>query len=148
MTNIRLLKFIIVLFVMTAVSSQVYAEKVAWVEDAVRTGQVVNFSSLLGYGSESTVLNDLLKSYSMVVIDFTATWCGPCRAMKPIFKDLAHEFPDILFLVVDVDQCKTICSRYGISSMPTFLFFKNGMRVNRITGSQSKARLQQVIRAL
>lgn len=61
----------------------------------------------------------------LVVIDFFATWCGPCKMIGPKLEELAKEYSDVHILKVDVDECEDIAMEYNISSMPTFVFIKN-----------------------
>merc|ERR1712230_83825 len=60
----------------------------------------------------------------LVVVDFTATWCGPCQRIAPVFAKLAEEMPDVVFVKVDVDENDETASACGIQSMPTFQFYK------------------------
>ncbi|XP_015122913.1 thioredoxin-2 [Diachasma alloeum] len=84
--------------------------------------------------------NDLIKRLEeagdkLVIIDFFATWCGPCKVIAPQFEELSKEFPDIVFLKVDVDDNEEIATEYEIGSMPTFVFIKNGKTVHQFTGA-------------
>jgi len=80
----------------------------------------------------------------LVVIDFTATWCGPCQRIAPVFVKLAEEMPDVVFMKVDVDENEAISSRYGISAMPTFKILKNKEVVKELVGA-SEAGLRAAI---
>ncbi|KAM9827533.1 thioredoxin b [Neosynchiropus ocellatus] len=71
----------------------------------------------------------------LVVVDFTATWCGPCKMIAPVFKDLSHSTPNVMFLKVDVDDVPEVTEAYDISAMPTFVFFKNKKEVHRFSGA-------------
>ncbi|CAL1590793.1 unnamed protein product [Knipowitschia caucasica] len=71
----------------------------------------------------------------LVVIDFTATWCGPCRTIAPEFEKLAAQIPDVIFVKVDVDEAAELSQHCGISCMPTFQFYKNKVKVAEITGA-------------
>ncbi|XP_066251762.1 thioredoxin-2 [Euwallacea similis] len=71
----------------------------------------------------------------LVVIDFFATWCGPCKMIGPKLDELAKEYPDIHILKVDVDECEEIAMEYNISSMPTFVFIKNKSVVLTFSGA-------------
>ncbi|KAI4884985.1 hypothetical protein NFI96_020251, partial [Prochilodus magdalenae] len=73
----------------------------------------------------------------LVVVDFTASWCGPCRMIGPYFKKLSQS-PDnknVVFLKVDVDEAQDVASSCGIRSMPTFHFYKNGEKVEEFSGA-------------
>ena len=82
----------------------------------------------------------------VVLVDFWATWCPPCRIQGPIIDDLAAEVNDRATISkLDVDDHGSIASRYGISSIPTLLIFKDGEEVKRFTGVQQKETLLAVI---
>lgn len=69
--------------------------------------------------------NSIVRSPSLTVVDFFATWCGPCRAIAPQFEMLSSQYPNVTFIKVDVDKLNDVAGRYGVNAMPTFLFFKN-----------------------
>nr|CAD7442015.1 unnamed protein product [Timema bartmani]CAD7596184.1 unnamed protein product [Timema genevievae] len=69
---------------------------------------------------------------NLVVVDFFAVWCGPCKMIAPKLEEMAAEYPDIVVLKVDVDECEDLVAIYEISSMPTFVFIKNKAKVNWI----------------
>ncbi|XP_071449623.1 thioredoxin-like [Hetaerina americana] len=72
---------------------------------------------------------------SLVVVDFSATWCGPCKVIGPQFESLATEHPNVVFLKVDVDECHEIASEYAIVSVPTFIFLKKSEKVSMFSGA-------------
>ena len=72
-----------------------------------------------------------------VVIDFFATWCGPCKMIAPLFEQLAAENRAIKFVKVDVDAFEDICGQFSIRSMPTFIARKNGTEVQRFSGANA-----------
>jgi len=71
----------------------------------------------------------------LVVIDFTATWCGPCQMIAPIFKEMSNSYDDVVFLKVDVDENAETAANYKVSAMPTFIFIKRGVVVERVMGA-------------
>jgi len=80
----------------------------------------------------------------LVLVDFWATWCGPCQMVGPMIEELATEFDGrIIIGKVNVDENSDLPSQYGIRNIPTILFFKNGQVVNKLVGVQSKAKLQE-----
>ncbi|CAK9805278.1 Trx-2 [Anthophora plagiata] len=70
----------------------------------------------------------------LVIVDFFAVWCGPCKMFAPHFDALAQEMKDVVFLKVDVDECEELNVAFHITSMPTFIFIKNGKEVDRLSG--------------
>lgn len=86
-----------------------------------------------------------LKSGSMpLVVDFWATWCGPCRAIAPIVEELAKEYDGKIAVgKCDVEECDDIAMEFGIRNIPTILFFKNGEVVDKLVGATTKSKLQE-----
>ncbi|XP_015592161.1 thioredoxin-2 isoform X2 [Cephus cinctus] len=72
---------------------------------------------------------------TLVVIDFFATWCGPCKMIAPKLEELSQELKDVIIFKVDVDECEDVAAAYEISSMPTFVFVKNGKVLETFTGA-------------
>ncbi|KAI9068685.1 thioredoxin-like protein [Trametes sanguinea] len=73
------------------------------------------------------------------VIDFHATWCGPCHMIAPTYEALAKQYPSVNFLKCDVDQAKDVAARYRVTAMPTFVFLKGTSEVERIRGANKPA---------
>ena len=91
----------------------------------------------------------VLKSNKPVVVDFWAEWCGPCRAIGPIIEDLAGEYEGkVVVAKLNVDENTVTSTNYGIRSIPTLLFFKNGKVVDKLIGAVSKSSIQAKIDAL
>ena len=87
---------------------------------------------------------ELLAEGKPVVVDFWATWCGPCRMMSPIVDKMAEKFEGrVLVGKLNVDENPESCEAYGIMSIPTMLFFKNGELVDRHVGACPEATLEQ-----
>merc|ERR1711985_60985 len=74
----------------------------------------------------------------LVVVDFTATWCGPCQRIAPVFAKLAEEMADIKFVKVDVDENEETAAECGISAMPTFQFYKSGTKLGEFSGASEE----------
>ena len=93
--------------------------------------------------------NEVLESTQPVLVDFWATWCGPCRAIAPIIEELAGQFEGrVKIAKLDVDENQTTASRYNVRSIPTLLFFQNGKVVDQIVGSIPKSALESKLNAL
>lgn len=75
-----------------------------------------------------------VKECEFCVVDFSATWCAPCRMLKPIMEDIEVLLKDTAFYNVDVDECEDIAREYKIFSIPTILIFKNGQVVDTMVG--------------
>lgn len=102
-------------------------------------------------GNVITLTNDnfdteVLKSDLPVLVDFWATWCGPCRAVAPLVEQLAGEYDGRAKVgKLDVDSARQIASNYNISSIPTIIVFKGGEVVDQVMGARPKAQLAQLL---
>uniref|UniRef100_A0A8C0N3R9 Thioredoxin n=1 Tax=Canis lupus familiaris TaxID=9615 RepID=A0A8C0N3R9_CANLF len=83
----------------------------------------------------------------LVVVDFSATWCGPCKMIKPFFHSLSEKYSNVVFLEVDVDDCQDVASECEVKCMPTFQFFKKGQKVGEFSGA-NKEKLEATINEL
>ncbi len=97
-------------------------------------GKINSLSDLItkAHPAEDT-LNNML-GYKHVVVDFYASWCGPCMRLTPVFESLAQKYTDVLFIKVDVDKFDTISSQYGIRSIPAIIYFKAGQKIDQTVG--------------
>ena len=77
----------------------------------------------------------------LVLVDFFATWCGPCKMLSPLLEQLAEEKPDLKILKIDVDEVGPLAARYGIQAIPTLMLFKDGERKDTKLGYQNKNQL-------
>ena len=91
---------------------------------------------------------DVLQASKPVVIDVYATWCGPCQQMEPIFQELEKEMTGYVFAKLNVDETRDLAIKYGVISVPTFLFIKNGQVKAKQTGYMSKDMLKEKIESI
>lgn len=83
----------------------------------------------------------VLKADKPVLVDFFATWCGPCKMMAPVLEELSETYDTFSVVKVDVDDSMELAQKYQVVSVPTFLAFKNGEVIGKAVGAQSKADL-------
>ena len=96
----------------------------------------------------NTNFNELLQDSKLVIVDFWATWCGPCRMLSPILDQVEEEMPDQITVVkVNVDDADEIAAQYRIMSIPTLLFVKNGEIVDKTVGAMPKPALLEKVKA-
>ena len=95
---------------------------------------------------DSTFDDEVLKSNVPVLVDFWATWCGPCKAIAPTIEEFAGEFKGKVKVgKLDVDSNQQVAQKFGIRSIPTLLLFKNGRVVDTLIGVVSKAKLADAV---
>uniref|UniRef100_A0A1B6H2V4 PITH domain-containing protein n=1 Tax=Cuerna arida TaxID=1464854 RepID=A0A1B6H2V4_9HEMI len=92
--------------------------------------------SVIAITSDSQFQTQLTSNASkLIVVDFTASWCGPCLRMAPVFEQLSRTYNRAVFLKVDVDVCQETAAAQGVSSMPTFIFYRNRTKIDRMSGA-------------
>lgn len=99
--------------------------------------------------SDADFDQEVMQSALPVFVKFTATWCGPCKAIAPIIDSLAKEFEgDMKFVAVDLDASPNTVAVHGVRSVPTIMIFQNGKLLVRDTGAQSRTRLTDMIESV
>ena len=93
--------------------------------------------------------HEVIQTEQAVLVDFGAEWCPPCKAIAPVIEEIATEYEGLARVgTVDVDENKSLAERYAIGSIPTLLFFKNGVVVDRIQGLVPKSEIDRKLAAL
>lgn len=95
------------------------------------------------HGNE-TNFNELVNN-DLVLVDFFATWCGPCKMLGPVLEDLASDRSDVKIVKIDVDESENLARRFGIMSVPTMILFKDGKEVDKTSGYMPKELLTRWI---
>ena len=96
----------------------------------------------------SSEFSGLLQEDKLLVVDFYATWCGPCKKLSPTLDEVSEELGEQVNIVkVDVDESEDLAMDYGIRTVPTVLFFKNGQQVDKFVGALPKSEIVAKIQA-
>jgi len=103
-----------------------------------QSGKVVAFK-------KGDTVDQLITQYPLVIIDFHAVWCNPCHRLKPHLEKIVKEHPEVTVITIDIDQHPSVKNKFGINSIPTLVFYKNGTYVTRTQGSKSYNELNALV---
>ncbi|KAL0358018.1 UNVERIFIED_CONTAM: Thioredoxin H2 [Sesamum calycinum] len=99
----------------------------------VKKGQVITFRSSSKWKIHFEASKQTPK---LIVIDFTASWCGPCQYIQPAINDFAEKYTDVEFIKLDVDELHDVAEEFGVQAMPTFILIKKGKEVDKVVGAK------------
>lgn len=89
--------------------------------------------------------DEIISSNAMVLVDFYADWCGPCKMVGPLVAQIADEHDDVAVVKVNVDDEMELAEKFGVASIPTIILFKDGKEAKKNIGAMSKAQLEEFI---
>ncbi|CAA7047430.1 unnamed protein product [Microthlaspi erraticum] len=98
-----------------------------------KNGLIVEIESRRQWRS---LFDSMKVSNKLLVIDFTAAWCGPCKAMEPRVKEISSRYPEAVFAKVDVDRLMDVAGTYRANTLPAFVFVKRGEEIDRVVGAK------------
>lgn len=87
----------------------------------------------------------VLDSDKPVLVDFFATWCGPCRQLAPVLEQVASDHPEVKIVKIDVDENPALAQQYGVMSIPTLVYIKNGNTVSVTVGGRPKSAIEALL---
>ncbi|MEG0798508.1 MAG: thioredoxin [Acidaminococcaceae bacterium] len=103
---------------------------------------------LLHVENKATFTKEILTCAQPALVDFWAPWCGPCTMLGPVIEEIAQEEQEAVVAKVNVDEANDLAAEYGVMSIPTIIYFKDGKEVKRLVGVQPKAELVKNLKAL
>ncbi|XP_042052931.1 thioredoxin H-type-like [Salvia splendens] len=98
-----------------------------------KKGQVIAFHSSAKWKLHFEAAKQTSK---LIVVDFTATWCGPCKQILPAINEFAEKYTEVDFIKIDVDELDDVAEEYGVQAMPTFILIKKGKQVDKVVGTK------------
>ncbi|NP_001238074.1 uncharacterized protein LOC100527572 [Glycine max] len=113
----------------------------AYVARSSESSQVLTFHSTAKWNAHFDALKQANK---LMVVDFTASWCGPCKLMDPVIQEFATKYRDVEFVKIDVDELMEVSQHYQVQGMPTFMLLKKGKVANKVVGVR-KEELQRLV---
>ena len=101
---------------------------------------------MVGHVNDSNFQNEVLNSSEPVLVDFWATWCGPCRMMAPAVEEVSNNMDELKVVKMDVDQNPVTANMYGIQSIPTLILFKDGEPLGKLVGFRPANQIEAALK--
>lgn len=95
--------------------------------------------------TEKTFDEEVLNTTGVVLVDFWAPWCGPCRMVGPVLEEIANEKSDVKIAKINVDEEENLALKFNVMSIPTLIVFKDGKSVTRVTGARDKEGILELL---
>lgn len=97
--------------------------------------------------NKNNFVEEVMKSEKPVLVDFWASWCGPCRMVIPVVEKIAEEYPEYKVVKVNVDEEQELAAQFGVMSIPTLMVVRNGEVVNKSVGAKNKQQILAMLQA-
>lgn len=88
---------------------------------------------------------EVMQAKGLVVVDMYADWCGPCKMMAPVMDSLSEDYDDVKFVKVNVDNNPELAAKFGVQSIPNFVFIKDGQKVDQVVGARDSENFEAII---
>ena len=88
---------------------------------------------------------EVMQAKGLVVVDMYADWCGPCKMMAPVMDSLSEDYDDVKFVKVNVDNNPDLAAKFGVQSIPNFVFIKDGQKVDQVVGARDSESFEGII---
>ena len=140
--------FVSLLVIISAIVNRASTKENIVDNDTAKTNQIEDISITKDVVLEVDSKNfesEVINSDKKVLIDFYATWCGPCKILSPVLEEVAIENEDIKLVKIDVYENEDLVYKYGITAMPTIIVIENGQEVNRSVGAISKDKVLELL---
>lgn len=161
---VLLLIFIILLFLSNNILNKQENQNANKIENIINTDEETNIDNDIAQDNKINNLEEenmsenvlevtsenfekeVLESEKIVLVDFYAEWCGPCKRLSPIVEEVAKEEEEVKFVKMNIDNCEDIAIEYQVMSIPTLVVMKNGKEVNRSVGLIDKEQVKELIK--
>ena len=101
---------------------------------------------MIKHVAENEFKGEVLDQNGVVVVDFWATWCGPCKMIAPVIDEIAGDLKNVKFVKVDVDKNPSVANKFQVASIPTLVMFKDGKPIDKVIGFRPKNDLENIIK--